>query len=211
MRGLFPGTWTGYEYGLQTVGSDENGDPVLFLDPETLEAVNRSGFMAYAVQVEEDRLNREILAMHREAARDEIRNQVGYALEYGDIRERDDWLTRKADAQAGRVLKDREGNWVRVQQYVLRPDESTVQVLNVCLRDGGDQAGFFLPGLADEVHRVCGRPGPQDPALERVAGHPGGRKRPVRADRQRGPRARGYVRGAEKPFGRVPEGGPVVR
>jgi hypothetical protein len=49
-----------------------------------------------------------------------------------------------ADAQSGRVLKDREGNWVRAQQYVLRPDAKTVQLLNVCLRgaDAKDLSGL---------------------------------------------------------------------
>jgi hypothetical protein len=108
----------------------------------TLEGINQSGFMAYAVQVEEDRVNREILEMHRERLRGSLRQQVDHALSYGDIRSRDDWLTQKADAQAGRVLKDRHGSWVRVQQYVLRPDEQTVQVLNVSLREGGELAGI---------------------------------------------------------------------
>ena len=114
----------------------------MYTDAATLEHINQSGFMAYAVQVEEDRVNREILAMHRERLKGDLREQVDRALAYGDIRSRDDWLTQKADAQAGRVLKDRSGNWVRVQQYVLRPDEQTVQVLNVCLREGGELKGI---------------------------------------------------------------------
>jgi hypothetical protein len=49
---------------------------------------------------------------------------------------------QQADAQAGRVLKDKNGHWVRVQQYILRPDNQTVQLLNVCLRGVGDHAGL---------------------------------------------------------------------
>ncbi len=139
----FPGSWSGYRYGLQTVGQDADGNPNVYTNAATLEGIHQSGFLAYAVQVEEDRVNREILAMHRERLKGDLRRQVDHALEYGDIRVRDDILTQKADAQAGRVLKDRNGHWVRVQQYVLRPDEQTVQVLNVSLRDGGgDLAGI---------------------------------------------------------------------
>ena len=100
--------------------------------------------MAYAVQVEEDRVNQRILELHREAVKETIRrDNITTALEYGDIRARDDLLTQKADAQAGRVLRDREGNLVRVQQYILRPDDNTVQVLNVSLRGGtGDLSGL---------------------------------------------------------------------
>ncbi len=139
----FAGSWSGYRHGLQTVGQDSQGHSRVYTHAATMEGINQSGFMAYAVQVEEDRVNREILAMHRERLKGHLRRQVDHALEYGDIRVRDDWLTQKADAQAGRVLKDRSGHWVRVQQYVLRPDEQTVQVLNVSLRDGsGDLEGI---------------------------------------------------------------------
>jgi hypothetical protein len=139
----FAGTWSGYRYGLQTVGQDAAGNAKVYTDAATLEGINQSGFMAYAVQVEEDRVNREILAMHRQSLKGDLRDQVDHALEYGDIRSRDDWFTQKADAQAGRVLKDRNGNWVRVQQYILRPDAQTVQVLNVSLREGdGELAGI---------------------------------------------------------------------
>lgn len=139
----FSGVWSGYRYGLQTMGQDAEGNPEVYTSSATLEGLNQSGFMAYAVQVEEDRVNREILDLHRQRLKGDLRRQVDHTLAYGDIRARDDWLTQKADAQAGRVLKDRNGHWVRVQQYVLRPDEETVQVLNVSLREGnGELAGI---------------------------------------------------------------------
>jgi hypothetical protein len=109
-------------------------------------STSENGFLAYAVQVEEDRLNRKILEMHRQLATEreqaDLRDSIAGILQSGDIRERDDFLTRQADAQAGRVLQDRQGNWVRVQQYILRPDAQTVQVLNVNLRGSGDHAGL---------------------------------------------------------------------
>ena len=133
-----------YDYGLQAVGVDEAGTCKIFLNPETIDRMNESNFLAYAVQVEEDRLNTKILEMHREAVKNRIRlDTINTALEHAELRIRDDWFTRNADARSGRVLKDEKGNWVRVQQYILRPDDKTVQVLNVCLREGsGDLAGL---------------------------------------------------------------------
>jgi TolB-like protein len=62
------------------------------------------------------------------------------ALGHADIRRQDAWLTKVADAKSGRVLKDINGNWVRTEQYILRPDSNTVQLLNICLRiDGSDR------------------------------------------------------------------------
>lgn len=134
-----------YDYGLQTVGVDEYGTRKIFLNPETIDSINENNFLAYAVQVEEDRLNTRILEMHQEAVKDEIRlDTINAALEHAELRIRDDWFTQNADARSGRVLKDEKGNWVRVQQYILRPDDKTVQMLNVCLRgrDSGDLAGL---------------------------------------------------------------------
>ncbi len=123
-----------YTYGLQAL-----------TDGETRARLNTNGFLAYAVQVEEDRLNKEILEMYQDSVKDEIRrDNIRNALEAGDIRRRDDILTQEADAQAGRVTRDHEGNWVRAQQYILRPDNKTIKVLNVCLRgkDAGDLSGL---------------------------------------------------------------------
>jgi len=126
-----------YTPGLQTVGVDEKGNPTHFLSEKNLAWTNDDPFLAYAVQVEEDRLNREILEMHRDAAEGKLLDIINWQLASGDIRTRDDFLMQQADAQAGRVLKDVHGNWVRVQQYILRPNVQTVQVLNVCLRGAG--------------------------------------------------------------------------
>ena len=142
----FPGTWTsvgtgtdvvyndGSGLGLQTLGQDGYaGTPQLLLDSTTLERINSNGLLAYAVQREEDRLNRKIIEMHDNLL---VQSALYTAEKYKGIRDRDAWLLQKADAQAGRVLRDIDGNWVRVQQYVLRPDAETVQMLNVSLRSG---------------------------------------------------------------------------
>ncbi len=143
----FPGTWSGADYGIEDIYGDESKNlglqtmgqdgydaaPRLVLNPTTLEKINKDGFLAYAFQVEEDRLNKKIIEMHDNQM---IQSSLYSAEKYKGIRERDAWLTQKADAQAGRVLKDIHGNWVRVQQYILRPDAETVQLLSVSLRNG---------------------------------------------------------------------------
>jgi len=141
----FPDSWTGYEYGLQTVGKNIGSEsPQLFMDDESIDRINSNSYLAYAVQLEEDRLNKEILQMHQEAVENhEVWFSINTALAHANLRERDAWFTQNADAKAGRVLKDRHGYWVRVQQYILRPDAQTVQMLNVCLRSGtGNLSGL---------------------------------------------------------------------
>jgi len=135
--------WTGYKYGLQTVGQDGyESAPKLFTNQETLDRINGDCFLAYAVQVEEDRLNEQIIERAHRANTIKARVAVYKAQGYGDIRARDAALTEMADAQSGRVLRDRNGKRVRVQQYVLRHNDSegrtSVQLLNVCLRGEAD-------------------------------------------------------------------------
>ncbi len=144
--------WTGpYIPGLQVVGAGLEGEPRVFIDSETLSRINGDVFLAYVVQLEEDRLNREIFEMKRRSWQADQVEDIAWQLQNGDIRTRDDYLMQQADAQAGRVLKDRNGDWVRVQQYVLRHEHpnaqgvqvTSIQVLNVSLRGGnGPQAGL---------------------------------------------------------------------
>ena len=135
-----------YRYGLQTVGQNSKwGNPILFTDWNTLNKINGNGLLAYAVQVEEDRVNKKIIEMARDADALKLRAEtIKNQLQCDDIRARDALLAQEADAQSGRVTRDRNGNWVRAQQYILRPDSKTVQVLNVSLRgqDAGNLAGL---------------------------------------------------------------------
>ncbi|MBN1842795.1 MAG: hypothetical protein JW883_11005 [Deltaproteobacteria bacterium] len=127
-----------YRYGLQTVGAGYGGyggwnqGLRTFTNDDTLDRINSSGFLAYAVQVEEDIVNRKILDLQSMRA---VENSVRDAQSTAGIRARDAWFVRTADAQSGRVTKDHNGNWVRSQQYVLRSaDNTSVQVVNACLR-----------------------------------------------------------------------------
>ncbi|MFQ5433020.1 MAG: hypothetical protein ACE5EN_11015, partial [Nitrospinota bacterium] len=131
-----------YEYGLQAM-----------VTGEMQQAVSDSEFLAYAVQVEEDTVNSEALntiIADRDpgdpAMRAGLWDSVNDALNLGGIRERDALLEQEADAKAGRVLKDINGYWVRVQQYVVRPDNYTVQVLDINLRGAvaNDLAGLTV-------------------------------------------------------------------
>ncbi|MBI4957968.1 MAG: chitobiase/beta-hexosaminidase C-terminal domain-containing protein, partial [Desulfovibrio sp.] len=151
-----------YKHGLQ-VGKD-------YMNPSALQAIESSGSLAYAVQVEEDYLNWVALQVYKDfagslaayynsmdpvnpstGAKDRakeayfLRDTINTKLENGNIRERDAYLAQESDAKAGRVLKDAHGNWVRVQQYVLTPDDYSVEALNINLRGSG--AGN-LSGLA---------------------------------------------------------------
>jgi len=172
-----------YEYGLQTVGTDRqypvNGyrsdseyifaqdegmpylfsyrnvvDPAYVLGDTSARRINDNGFLAYAVQLEEDIVNREIVRQAQN--REDIENAVAgikTQLGYGDIRARDAAFARMADAQSGRVTKDHNGNWVRSQQYVLRPDDQTVQVLNVSLRgqDASNAAAMSIMNFTTKI------------------------------------------------------------
>jgi hypothetical protein len=74
----------------------------------------------------------------------ELRQDVSNFKDDITAREKDARLTQAADAQMRKVMTDRWGNRVRVEQYVLRPseDQSIIQMLNVNLRTGGDYAGL---------------------------------------------------------------------
>jgi len=87
-----------------------------------------------------DLLNKEIIKVIAEPGDNNIRKDLWSSIDEADkaddIRDRDAILTKAADAKAGRVLKDANGDRVRAQQYVVRPDSKTVQVVNVNSRSG---------------------------------------------------------------------------
>jgi hypothetical protein len=75
----------------------------------------------------------------------QLRNDVNQFKADIAAREKDARLTQVSDAQLHKVMTDRQGNRVRVEQYVLRPvadDNSVIQLLNVNLRTAGDFAGL---------------------------------------------------------------------
>ena len=139
-------TLSNYAPGFQTVGptadllvSDLNG----YVSPaQTLAMLDNDGFLAYMVQYEEHLMNQEIVNRAHNA--DELRAMlsVSDAQVPAMIRAYDDLMEQASDAKAGRVFKDRNGDWVRVQQYILRPDNYTVQLLSLSLRGSGPNKGI---------------------------------------------------------------------
>ncbi len=72
----------------------------------------------------------------------ELRREISDMLSDFSARYNDSVMERICDAQTGKVLIDREGYRVRVEQYILRPNANTVEVMNLTLRAGGDYAGL---------------------------------------------------------------------
>lgn len=137
-----------YRYGLQTVGAGYGGyggwnqELRCFTNYDDLNQINSSGFLAYAVQVEEDIVNRNILDLQSMRA---VADSVRDAQSTAGIRARDAWFVQTADAMSGRVTKDHNGNWVRAQQYVLRSaDNTSVQVVNACLRNESQMSSMVF-------------------------------------------------------------------
>ena len=50
---------------------------------------------------------------------------------------------RDSDISSGRTLRDAHGNLVRVEQYLMRPTLSTVQLMNITKRDSYTYKGYF--------------------------------------------------------------------
>ncbi len=78
-------------------------------------------------------IRNEILNMiEEEAIREDIRDHTEDIY----LRDMDARLTQVTDAQMHKVMTDVHGNRVRIEQYVLRPTETSIQMLNINLRTG---------------------------------------------------------------------------
>lgn len=88
--------------------------------------------------------------------RNTLRTEIQTIIKDTNIRHLDAQMTQVADAQTGKVLTDRQGYRVRIEQYVLRPDSYTVQLLNINLRTQ-EQEADSLAGLntLDWTTRFC--------------------------------------------------------
>jgi hypothetical protein len=96
-------------------------------------------------------------------SRHEIRQKIYDLVEEGDIRDdiaqhqkdiywrdMDARLTQLADAQMHKVMTDKWGNRVRVEQYIMRPADNQVQILDINLRtdDASNQGRHGLSTLS---------------------------------------------------------------
>ncbi len=133
--GLKPSAITdngGFQAGqLRPTALGGTGSGLISVSGETA-ALNADGFLAYAVQVEEDIANAAALEIRSLAsttfAAGGLNALVDNQLALSDIRSRDALLQAQADARAGRVFSDSDGNRVRVQQYVYRPPSNSDEV-----------------------------------------------------------------------------------
>ena len=93
-------------------------------------------------------------------SRHEIRQKIYELVEEGDIRDdiaqhrsdiysrdMDARMTQLADAQMHKVMTDKWGNRVRVEQYIMRPADNQVQILNINLRTD-DTSNLARHGLS---------------------------------------------------------------
>ncbi len=143
-----------YKFGLQTIGQGDMTSQVpevaeyiadfdWIVKRYSLDMLKSDGLLAYIVQVEEDRVNRKIQEIAKNSDVIDARIVAYRQKGYSEIRARDAAFVELADAQSGKVMKDVHGNWVRAQQYILRPDTKTLQLLSVSLRGGdGELAGM---------------------------------------------------------------------
>lgn len=77
--------------------------------------------------------------------RNELRADIESMLGDNEIRRMDAVKEKIADAQMAKVIIDAHGYRVRSEQYILRPDSYTVELLNITLRTV--EASDNLPGL----------------------------------------------------------------
>jgi len=66
----------------------------------------------------------------------ELRQEISDMLQDVQARYIDSVMEKISDAQTGKVLTDKEGYRVRTEQYVLRPNSETVEMLSITLRGG---------------------------------------------------------------------------
>lgn len=127
------------------VDDDSEQDGTADVASEVAAAAYRSVFsptqtlLPYETQTEKARLESETPgAVNQTNLRSAALEDIRDALAAADIREADAWQTKQIDAQAGRVLRDRNGDWVRIDQFIVRPDAQTVHVFNqsVRIKDG---------------------------------------------------------------------------
>jgi hypothetical protein len=76
----------------------------------------------------------------RQLVKSELREDIRDMVDNDNYRKFDAVLTKIADAQAGKVLTDIYNNRVRVDQYILRPNSNTMQLLNITLRGNSAKA-----------------------------------------------------------------------
>ncbi|NLB34687.1 MAG: FecR domain-containing protein [Elusimicrobia bacterium] len=83
----------------------------------------------------------------REMARADLRNEIRGAVAdiKVELQTTQDTIQQKKDADSvtGRAMRDIHGNLVRVEQHLIRPDNKTLQFINITKRDNYKYAGIM--------------------------------------------------------------------
>ena len=86
---------------------------------------------------------------------DELSAEINDALSDIEVDKENIEESKNAEFQAGRVIKDRDGQLVRVDQYLFRPDNKSLQFVNIVKRDNKltviDATAKFDAALPEKV------------------------------------------------------------
>jgi len=121
------GTGTGIE-----IGDDADGDGVVDSEDDFPHDAAWSQWSDY----EEFQVHEEIASLHSELYDDVNDIMVSISLATMDAQ-----LTQLQDAQAGKVIRDRSGQRVRLENYILRPASNKVEALFLSHRRDGSHQG----------------------------------------------------------------------
>jgi hypothetical protein len=143
-----PEVWQGSD----PLSGDSDGDGAAHFPTDAIKAANDDCYDAFPNAV--DNSNNPAVYGSRASIRSrrytELANISGLRQEIRDMltdifaRERDYLMDKISDAQMHKVMTDKNGYRVRVEEYVFRPTSDKVSVLNICLRT---QEAGALSGL----------------------------------------------------------------
>lgn len=132
----------------QAVFSYQSGEitPTRDFSPEEINVINDDSWKKFApvepAREEKTEQRREIKE-EPVKLRQELRELIHEVkTDLVTARERIDEI-RETDISTGRTLRDHFGNLVRIEQYLLRPDAQTIQILNLTKRQEYTYKGYF--------------------------------------------------------------------
>jgi hypothetical protein len=127
------------EYDWQDSDSDTYGDNEdAFPDDSTVHEDTQVGDVTILGYGSRHQMREKLLEKMQEQ---DLRDDVGQLEDDIYYRDMDAKIASIADHQAGKVMTDRWGNRVRVDEYIFKPDNKTVQFLSLNLRTAGPNKG----------------------------------------------------------------------
>ncbi|SPD74312.1 hypothetical protein PITCH_A2290001 [uncultured Desulfobacterium sp.] len=115
--------------------------PGIYEAEDALNGLKNDGMLAYIFKYEEYLVNKEIVKNSNISNTLKAQLMAGSANAIASIRDLDAALEEMSDAKANFVQKDIHGNWVRTQQWMLRPNNTQIQMLNITHRGSGPLKG----------------------------------------------------------------------